>query len=104
MHSFSYGLIAAAQLCKMDFYFGIGGMATYKGNHITEALQEVIPLTKVLLETDAPYLTPYPNRRDRNSSDQLIRVAEYLSKIYGTSVEAIIEITNKNAKEAYGLS
>ena len=103
VHSFSYGPEAAKVLMDKGFYFGVGGMSTYKGNDIDAALKQIIPISRVLLETDCPYLTPEPCRKERNDSSYLTLVAQHLADIYGLTVDEVIKQTTLNSKFVYGL-
>ena len=87
----------------MGFYIGIGGVLTFKnGKKLKEALQEV-PMDRILLETDCPYLAPVPYRGKRNCSLYLPLVVEALSEIKGISKEEVTKITEKNARAMYRL-
>ncbi len=84
------------------FKLGIGGVVTYKNSHLAELLKK-IELEHLVLETDAPYLTPVPFRGKRNESEYVKYVAEKLSDIYQVSVHTIAEVTSKNAMELFQL-
>jgi len=84
------------------FKLGIGGVVTYKNSHLAELLKK-IDLEHLVLETDAPYLTPVPFRGKRNESSYVKYVAEKLSDIYQVSIDTIAEITSKNAMELFQL-
>lgn len=84
------------------FKLGIGGVVTYKNSHLAELLKK-IDLEHLVLETDAPYLTPVPFRGKRNESEYVKYVAEKLSDIYQVSVDTIAEVTTKNAIELFQL-
>lgn len=84
------------------FKLGIGGVVTYKNSHLAELLKK-IELEHLVLETDAPYLTPVPFRGKRNESEYVKYVAEKLSDIYQVSVHTIAEVTTKNAMELFQL-
>lgn len=83
-----------------DFYFGIGGVSTFKNAKFTERLSEV-PLQRILLETDAPYLAPVPMRGKRNEPSFLIHVAGKLASVYGVSADDICRITTENAEKLF---
>ena len=87
----------------MDYYFGIGGVITYKNAKKLKEAVEYLPMDRILLETDSPYLTPVPNRGKRNSSWNLPYVAEEIGRIKGISTEEVIEITEKNAQKLFGI-
>lgn len=96
VHCFGYDAEMADFLLNQGFYLGVGGTLTYPRN--TE-LREVIksyPLDKILLETDAPYLSPQPHRRERNRSDYIDDVITCLADLKKISREEIIKTTNNN--------
>ena len=83
-----------------DFYLGINGTVTYKKNPLAEELKK-IGLERLVLETDAPYLSPVPYRGKRNESSYIPFVVEKLSDIFEVSNEKVIEITTKNAQNSF---
>ena len=87
----------------MDFYFGIGGVITFKNAKKLKEAVEYIPMEKILLETDSPYLAPEPYRGKRNSSLHLPYVAQSIADIKGISYEEVVEITENNARRLFGL-
>jgi len=103
MHCYSYSKEVAEQLLRMDFYFGIGGVVTFKNAKKLIRALEAIPLERIVLETDCPYLAPEPYRGRRNDSRALIYVAEKLAELKGVSVREVIEITYDNACRLYRL-
>ncbi len=104
VHCFSYSKEVAQECVDMGFYVGIGGVITFKNGRKLKEVAEVIPMEKILLETDCPYLSPEPFRGKRNSSLNLPYVVKALSEIKGISPEEVINISEKNAREMYGLS
>lgn len=97
-HCFSGTLEEAQQIISMDnFYLGIGGTLTYKNSHLPEVLKDV-PLQRVMLETDAPYLSPVPYRGKRNESSYLPFIAERLAEIKRVTLELVAEMTTANAE------
>ena len=101
VHAFSlYPENAKQYLEYGDFYFGLGGVITYKNAKFPERLGE-IPLDRILLETDAPYLTPVPYRGKRNEPSYLVHIAEKIAQIYGQTAEEIKNITTENAKRLF---
>jgi TatD DNase family protein len=100
-HCFSGSAESAQQIIKMGFHLGIGGVVTYKNAGLPEVLTE-IPLEKLVLETDAPYLSPVPYRGKRNESSYLSYVVAKLSDIYQISEEEIARITTENAERIFG--
>lgn len=79
---------------------GVGGVVTFKNGKIDKFLNQ-IGLKHIVLETDAPYLSPVPYRGKRNESAYIVNVLEKLSNIYHTSVEDIAEITTQNSKDIF---
>ena len=82
--------------------FGIGGVVTYKKSTLPDTLS-VIPLERIVLETDSPYLAPVPRRGKRNESSYLPFIAERLAEIYGTTSEEVARITTLNAEKLFGI-
>ncbi|MBX9190193.1 TatD family hydrolase [Bacteroides sp. K03] len=102
-HSFTGPSEEAARLLEFpDFMLGINGVVTFKKSHLADVLKG-IPLTRIVLETDSPYLTPAPNRGKRNESayikDTLIKVAEAYEKM----PERVAEATSENALKVFGM-
>lgn len=95
-HCFGGNYEEAKGIMDAGFYLGIGGVVTYKKSGLAETLAHV-PLQHLVLETDAPYLTPVPYRGKRNESSYLIHVVTKLAEIYGTSEEEIAVQTTANA-------
>ena len=101
VHAFSlYPENAKQYLEYGDFYFGLGGVITYKNAKFPERLGE-IPLDRILLETDSPYLTPQPHRGKRNEPTYLVHIAEKIAQIYGVSPEEIKNKTTENAQRLF---
>ena len=100
MHCFSGSHEVAKQVVEMGYYLGIGGVLTFKNCKLAEHLVG-IPLERLVLETDAPYMAPVPHRGKRNESKWMWYVAERLAQVYNCSVEHIIETTTANAKALF---
>ena len=100
MHCFSGSHEVAEQVVKMGYYLGIGGVITFKNCKLAEHLVG-IPLGRLVLETDAPYMAPVPYRGKRNESKWMWYVAERLAQVYNCTTEHIIEVTTANAKELF---
>lgn len=103
VHCFSYTKEMAREYLNMDFYFGIGGVITFKNAKKLKEAVEYIPMEKILLETDSPYLAPEPNRGKRNTSLNLPCVAEAIAELKGISYEEVVEITEANARRLFRL-
>ena len=102
-HAFSEGAAAFERLCGCgDFRFGIGGTVTFKKSGVAEIVR-TMPLDRIVLETDCPYLAPVPNRGKRNSSLNLPYVAEKLAEIKKCTPEEIVRATEENARRLYRL-
>ena len=97
------GSLEAAKPFLDRYYLGIGGTLTFKNNKKTKELVKELPLEKIVLETDCPYLTPVPFRGKRNEPVYTKYVAEEVAKIKEISVEEVIKITTENAKKIYGI-
>ena len=101
VHCFSYSKELALQYVDMGFYIGVGGVITFhNAKKLVEAVQAV-PLDRIVLETDAPYLSPEPERGRRNHSGKLPLVVNRLAEIRGVTKEEIIRVTEENARRLY---
>lgn len=101
IHCFSYEVELAREYVKMGFWLGIGGVVTYKNARKTKEVVKEISLENIVLETDCPYLTPEPYRKERNSSLYLQLVADEIAAIKGITVQEVIQVTTQNAKRLY---
>lgn len=99
-HCFSGNLEQAQHAIDLNFILGIGGVVTFKNGKIDQFLSEV-PLDKIVLETDSPYLAPVPHRGKRNESSYLDLVAGKLVDIYGKEFSEIDRITTENARNLF---
>ena len=101
-HCYSGSKEIAEEIFKIgDFSIGVGGVLTFKNAGLAQVVKE-IPLEKIVLETDCPYLTPAPYRGQRNESSCVYYVAEKLAEIKGVSLEEIAEATTRNARNIFG--
>lgn len=100
-HCFSGNKNEAEQITNMGFYLGIGGILTYKKSELPEAIKN-IPLDKIVLETDAPYLPPVPYRGKRNESSYIPLIAQKLAEIKAISLEEVAAVTTANAEKIFG--
>ncbi len=100
-HCFGGPYESALQIIEAGFYLGIGGVVTYKKSGLAEVLER-LDLSHIVLETDAPYLTPVPFRGKRNESSYLKYVAEKLAEIKNISVEEVAAVTTANAEKIFG--
>lgn len=103
IHCFSYGKEMAREYIEMGFYLGIGGVVTFDNSKKLKEVVSYVPLERIVLETDAPYMAPNPNRGKRNSSLNLTYVAETIAELKGVTAEEVIRETNRNAKQLYRL-
>jgi len=101
-HCFTGSYESACQIIDLGLYLGIGGVLTYKNSGMAEALKE-IPLENMVLETDAPYLSPVPFRGKRNESSYLKYVTAKLAEVKGVSMEEVARITTENAQKIFGI-
>ena len=101
-HCFSGSLEEAREIIKLGFYLGIGGVLTYKNAGVTQVVAQ-LPLEHIVLETDAPYLTPVPYRGKRNESAYLRLIAEKLAELKNESLEQVAQITTANARVLFAL-
>lgn len=88
--------IAERYLSFPNFMLGIGGIVTFKNSNLPEVLRESVPLSRIVLETDAPYLAPVPHRGKRNESSFVPEIARRLSEIYECDIKKIASETNKS--------
>lgn len=103
MHCYSGSAEMAQDLLDLGFFIGFGGTLTFKNAKKVHKAAEAVPLNRIVLETDCPYLAPEPHRGTRNSSLLMHYVAERLAEIKGISVQEVEEITCANAKKLYGI-
>jgi len=99
-HCFGGGVDRAKEIIDLGFYLGIGGVLTYKKSGLDQVMKE-IPLEHLVLETDAPYLSPTPHRGKRNESAYIALVAKKLAEIKEISVEEVARVTTLNAKKIF---
>lgn len=102
MHCFSGSLEFALECVKNGYYIALGGVVTFKNAKKVHEIAKEIPLTHLLLETDAPYLTPVPFRGKRNEPAYIKFIAEEISKIRGISVDEVAQATSDNARKVFG--
>ncbi|MDD5940993.1 MAG: TatD family hydrolase [Lachnospiraceae bacterium] len=104
IHCYSYSVEMAREFVKMGFYIGIGGALTFKNARKVKEVAAQIPIDRIVLETDCPYMAPVPHRGERNWSPNLVYVAQALAQIRGTTAEEIADLTYTNALRLYRLS
>lgn len=103
IHCYSYTKETAEVFLKMGFYFGIGGVLTFKNAKKLKEAVAYIPLERIVLETDCPYLAPEPNRGKRNSSLNIPYVIKALAEIKGVEEETVRQAAWENAHKLYRL-
>lgn len=101
IHCYSYSAQMAKEFINLGYYFGIGGVITFKNARKLVEATEIIPLERIVLETDSPYLAPVPYRGERNSSLNLPIIAKQIADIKKIPVEELIQITWENACKVY---
>lgn len=101
MHCFSGSLEMAKECVEMNFYISLGGPVTFKNAKKPKEVAKEIPIERLLIETDCPYLTPEPYRGKRNESGYVRYVAEAIAELRGLSVEELAEHTTSNAKRLF---
>ncbi|WP_197019276.1 TatD family hydrolase [Prevotella sp. MA2016] len=104
-HCFTGNELEAKELLLFDgFVLGIGGVSTFKKSHLPEVLPAVVPLERIVLETDAPYMAPVPKRGERNEPAFVAYVQKKLAEAYGVSEETVERITNDNCKKVLNIN
>lgn len=104
VHCFSYSVEVAKMFLDMGFYLGIGGVLTFKNVRKLREVVEYMPMDRLVLETDCPYLSPEPDRGKRNSSLNLSYVADAVARIKGISREEVERVTFENALKVYRIN
>uniref|UniRef100_UPI003FEE786B TatD family hydrolase n=1 Tax=Prevotella sp. TaxID=59823 RepID=UPI003FEE786B len=101
-HCFTGNQKEAEELLSFDnFVLGIGGVSTFKSSHLREDLPAVVPMNRIVLETDSPYMAPVPFRGKRNESAFVLEVLKTLAKAYGVSEEEFAKQTNETVKRVF---
>ncbi|RJQ33710.1 TatD family deoxyribonuclease [Candidatus Parcubacteria bacterium] len=103
IHCYGGNISQAKEFVKLGFYLGFTGIVTFDKTGILEEIVKWIPTDKMLIETDAPYLSPEPHRGKRNEPVYVRHVAEKIAMIKGMSVDEVIAITGDNANELFNL-
>lgn len=101
VHSFSSSKQHVEQILKVSLYFGLNGIMTFSNDESQQEAWDSIPLESIILETDAPFLTPKPNRGKINEPKHLVQTAEYLATRRMREFNEIAKITTQNAKELF---
>ena len=103
IHCYSYSRETAGQYLDMGYYFGIGGVVTFKNAAKLKEVVEYLPLDRIVLETDCPYLAPVPNRGERNDSSNIRYVINEIASIKNMDAARIEDICYKNTFDIYGI-
>lgn len=103
MHAFSGSPEIADRVLKMNFMISLGGPVTFKNAKQPKEVAKHVPLDKLLVETDAPFLTPHPFRGKRNEPAYVKLVAEEIAALRGISYEEVAEVTSQNALQIYNI-
>lgn len=103
MHAYSGSLEMAKEFIKRGFYLGIGGVVTFNNAKVLKDVVSNIDISKILLETDCPYLTPVPFRGKRNESSYIPLIAKKISEIKEISIEEVSNITDENVKTLFNI-
>lgn len=99
IHSFSGSIETARIYKKMGYKLGINGVVTFKNSHLKDILEEMLNI--VVLETDAPYLTPHPYRGTKNSPGYIPLIATFISNYTGLDINTLSSLTEKNVRDVY---
>ncbi|MFD4931127.1 TatD family hydrolase [Peribacillus butanolivorans] len=104
MHCFSGSAETAMECIDMNFYISLGGPVTFKNAKKPKEVAAAVPLDRLLIETDCPYLAPHPYRGKRNEPSYVKLVAEQIAEIKQLSVEEVSQATTNNAKKLFGIN
>lgn len=103
VHCYSYSPEIAKEYVKRGWYIGVGGVVTFKNAKSLVKTVEEIDISRILLETDSPYLAPEPHRGERNDSRYLVHVVDKIAEIKNMSAEEVVDITSQNAHKLFGI-
>ncbi len=103
VHCFSGSVEYALEYIKMGYYIGIGGVLTFKNAKKLKQVAAWVPIERIVIETDCPYMAPVPHRGKRNDSGYLVHVVSELAGIKGIAEEEVVRITTENAIAVYGI-
>ena len=102
-HCFSSSYDTAIKLIEMGFYISFSGNLTFKNSHLPEVAKK-LPLDRLLVETDSPFLSPMPFRGKTNEPSRVRYVAEKLAEIFNSNIEHIADVTTTNARNLFNLA
>ena len=103
MHCFSGSVETAKECLDINFYISLGGPVTFKNAKKPKEVAKDVPLDKLLIETDCPYLTPHPHRGKRNEPAYVKLVAEQIAELKGLTFDEVAAATTENAKRLFGI-
>lgn len=103
LHCYGGSVESARILMRLGFSFSFGGVSTFKNARNVQAVIKELPIEKIMLETDCPYLSPEPFRGRRNEPRNVVYVADLIAKIKGLSIEEVASKTTENAKRMFGI-
>lgn len=103
LHCYSGSTEMLKEVIKLGMYISLGGVVTFRNARVPVEVAKEVPIDRLLLETDAPYLAPVPFRGKRNDSSLIPYIAEKIAEIRGISLQELIDITTENAKRMYGI-
>lgn len=101
IHCYSYSKELAQEFVKMGYYIGVGGVVTFKNAKKLKETVETLPLERILLETDCPYMAPEPHRGERNDSSYIPLVVEKIAELKGVDAETVERVTEENARRLF---
>ena len=102
-HCFTGNQQEAREFLRMEkFVLGVGGVSTFKSSHLREDLPASVPLDRIVLETDSPYMAPVPHRGERNESAFVGLVLKQLAACYGVGEDEMARQTNTNVRRVFG--
>ena len=103
LHCFSGSPETAAEVLKLGMYIGLGGALTFKNARKAVEVAQMLPLDRLLLETDCPYMAPVPMRGKRNNSGYIPFIAEKVAEIKGIAPQSVLDITTENTKRLFNI-
>ncbi len=104
VHCFSGSVEMAKEIIKLGMYIGLGGAVTFKNAKKPVEVAEYVPLDKLVLETDCPYMTPVPFRGKRNDSSLIKYTAEFIANLKNIPTQSLIDVTTENAKRIFNIN
>lgn len=103
IHCYSQSLEMLKEYLRLGDYISLGGAVTFKNSKIRKEVAKIVPLDRLLLETDCPYMTPVPYRGKRNEPKYVNIVAEYIADLRGISKSDLVKVTDENTKRFYNI-